>query len=120
MRRLRPRSLLLGLTGLGLVGVGAVAIPYSLREVTAPAAVPRETSWSEALRQRTALDAITTSSVPKPRPLGAEEPMAYAPVPKPAAMRAGVSLLSDPAPAPIDARGVSEAISGKRRRVVSR
>lgn len=114
-RRLSQRSLLLGLTGLGLVSVSALVIPFALREVTAPAAPPRETNHSEALRQRSALDAITTASVPKPRPLGDEEPaFAYAPVPKPAAMRAGVSLLSDPAPAPIDARGVSEAISAYR------
>ena len=51
MRRIRQRTLLLSLTGLGLVGVGvgAVAIPYSLREVTAPAALTRETSWSEEI-----------------------------------------------------------------------
>lgn len=115
MRRLRQRSLLLGLTGLGLVGAGIFVIPYGLREVTAPAAPPRETNWSEALRQRTALDAITTASVPKPRPLGEEEqPLAYAPTPKPATLRTGIPLLSDPAPAPADTKGLGEAISAYR------
>jgi soluble lytic murein transglycosylase len=95
------------------VGIGSFVIPSSLREVTAPAAPPRETNLSEALRQRTALDAITTASVPKPQPLS-EEPLAYAPAPKAVALRSGLSLLSDPAPAPADTKGVAEAISAYR------
>ncbi len=104
-----PRPLLYGLTGFGLVGLGIVAVPPALRGVTTPPGSLREQAPFALTAKPGALDAITTASLPKPRPLGDHDVLAYA-SPEPELSR-GSALLADPAPIMVDARGVAEAIS---------
>jgi hypothetical protein len=78
------------------VGLGIVAVPPALRGVTTPPGSLREQAPFALTAKPGALDAITTASLPKPRPLGDHDVLAYASPER--ELSRGSALLADPAP----------------------